>query len=320
MKPEHFSVLLDESVNALLAGDRGDGRVIGGTYIDGTFGRGGHTRKILASLPHNSKLLVFDKDPEAIEVAGQMASADGRLIVHRGSFAQMDEVIGSLELGGVDGILLDLGVSSPQLDNAERGFSFLRDGPLDMRMDPDRGESAADWINRESEQGIAQVIWEYGEERYSRRIARAIVTEREGEPINRTARLADIVKRAHPRWEKDRHPATKTFQGIRIHINRELEDLERALEVAVKILRPGGRLVVISFHSLEDRIVKQFFRRAQKGPTLPKEVAITNDMWEPSLKSIGKAVRAGTSELDQNVRSRSATMRVAEKPLPVSSV
>ncbi len=314
MKPEHFSVLVDESVAALLESSRGDGRREGGVYVDGTFGRGGHTRRILASVPQNSKLLVFDKDPEAIEVAHEMAKSDERLSIHRGSFAQMDDVVRSLGWDGVDGILLDLGVSSPQLDNAERGFSFLRDGPLDMRMDPDRGESAADWINRESEQGIAKVLWEYGEERYSRRIARAIVEEREIEPITRTARFAEIVKRAHPRWEKDRHPATKTFQGVRIHVNRELEDLERALEAAVKILRPGGRLVVISFHSLEDRIVKQFFRRAQKGPVLPKEVAITNDMWKPSLKSIGKAVRAGAEELDLNVRSRSATMRVAEKP------
>lgn len=312
MNYEHFSVLLEESVAALL--DRSESRPPAQFYVDGTFGRGGHTRKILAGLPHRSKLLVFDKDPEAIEVAEQLAQEDERLFVHRGSFSQMDDIVGNLGWEGVDGILLDLGVSSPQLDNAERGFSFLRDGPLDMRMDPDYGESAADWINRESEQHIAQVLWEYGEERYSRRIARAIVTEREIQPITRTGQLAEIVKRAHPRWEKDKHPATKTFQGIRIHINRELEDLERALEAAVKILRPGGRLVVISFHSLEDRLVKQFIRRAEKGPVLPKEVAITSDMWAPLLRTVGKAVRAGTDELDQNIRSRSATMRVAEKP------
>jgi len=280
-----------------------------GRYLDGTFGRGGHARGVLERLGPGGRLLLMDKDPEAIAVAEAGFGGDPRVSIRRGSFAGMAQWDEAREL---DGILLDLGVSSPQLDVAERGFSFGKDGPLDMRMDPDSGESAAQWLARADEREIAEVLWTYGEEKQSRRIARAIVAARAQEPITRTAQLANLIAGVVPRGKDRSHPATRSFQAIRIHINRELADLEAGLDAALAALRPGGRLAVISFHSLEDRMVKQFIARHAKAPPanrrLPEAQAFV-----PALAALGGAIRAGEEELQVNVRARSAVLRVAEK-------
>mgnify|MGYP000451124771 FL=1 len=304
----HITVLLEEAVKELVT-DRD------GFYIDGTFGRGGHSARILAELSDNGRLMAIDKDPQAISHASERFADEPRFSIEHGSFAQLQSFVEQRGLmGKVTGVLLDLGVSSPQLDDPDRGFSFINDGPLDMRMDTTSGESAADWINRAGEQEIADVIYQYGEERFSRRMARAIVAEREQAPITTTARLAKIIAEANPRWEKGKNPATRAFQGIRIHINRELEDVEQCLDQALEVLAPGGKLVVISFHSLEDRIVKRFIRRHVKGDEhLPPGVPVTDEMLKRRLKSAGKAVRAGKDELNQNPRARSAVMRAAIK-------
>jgi len=281
-----------------------------GTYLDGTFGRGGHARGVLRQLGPGGRLLVMDKDPEAIAVAEHEFSVDPRVAIFRGSFAQLAQW--EATAGGLDGVLLDLGVSSPQLDVAERGFSFGKDGPLDMRMDPESGESAAQWLAHAPEKDIADVLWTYGEERMSRRIARAIVSRRVGQPLVRTAQLADLIASVVPRGEQKIHPATRSFQAIRIFINRELTDLEEGLAAAHARLKPGGRLAVISFHSLEDRIVKQFIARHAKAPPanrrMPVEIAFT-----PTLKAIGDAQKADEAETAANPRARSAVLRVAEK-------
>ena len=304
---QHQSVLLKEAVDALVT--RRDG-----LYVDGTFGRGGHAREILDRLAPEGRLLVIDKDPEAIAVAQGMQAVDARLLICQGSFAEMDRIVAQC-CGAVpaSGVLLDLGVSSPQLDDAERGFSFTRDGPLDMRMDPHSGCSAAEWLAEAGEEEIANVLYEYGEERHSRRMARAIVKARQEQPITRTLQLAEIVKQANPSWEKHKHPATRAFQGIRIFINQELEDLRHALVQMLDLLEVGGRMVVISFHSLEDRLVKQFMRKQATGDDFPPGLPVTTDMLKPRLKLIGKAVKAGAQALETNVRARSAVMRVAEK-------
>lgn len=304
----HTTVLLEEAVAALVT-DRD------GFYIDGTFGRGGHSARILTKLSADGRLMAIDKDPSAIAFAAERFADEPRFSIEHGSFAQLHSFVEQRGLlGQVSGVLLDLGVSSPQLDDPERGFSFVHDGPLDMRMDTSRGESAADWINRASEQEIADVIYRYGEERFSRRMARAIVAERAQSPITTTARLARIIAEANPRWEKGKNPATRAFQGIRIHINRELEDVEQCLDQALEVLAPGGRLVVISFHSLEDRIVKRFIRRHVKGDEhLPPGVPVTDAMLNRRLKSAGKAIKAGRDEVERNPRARSAVMRVAIK-------
>jgi 16S rRNA (cytosine1402-N4)-methyltransferase len=281
-----------------------------GTWLDGTFGRGGHARGMLQRLGPGGRLLVMDKDPEAIAVATQLASEDARVAVRRGSFAQLADW--NATAAGLDGVLLDLGVSSPQLDVAERGFSFGKDGPLDMRMDPESGESAAEWLARASDTEIADVLFTYGEERQSRRIARAIVARRDAEPLLRTAQLAELIASVMPRGDSRIHPATRSFQAIRIFINRELLDLEAGLDAALACLKPGGRLAVISFHSLEDRIVKQFMARHAKAPPanrrMPVEIAFT-----PALRLVGGAQKAGPVELAANPRARSAVLRVAEK-------
>jgi 16S rRNA (cytosine1402-N4)-methyltransferase len=281
-----------------------------GTYLDGTFGRGGHARGVLQQLGPGGRLLVMDKDPEAIAVAEREFGADPRVAIFRGSFAQLAQW--EATAGGLDGVLFDLGVSSPQLDVAERGFSFGKDGPLDMRMDPDSGESAAQWLSHASDKEIADVLWTYGEERMSRRIARAIVSRRVEQPITRTAQLAELIASVVPRGEQKIHPATRSFQAIRIFINRELADLEDGLAAAQARLKEGGRLAVISFHSLEDRIVKQFIARHAKAPPanrrMPIEIAFT-----PTLKAIGDARKADESETAMNPRARSAVLRVAEK-------
>ncbi|MBJ7576036.1 16S rRNA (cytosine(1402)-N(4))-methyltransferase RsmH [Luteimonas sp. MC1828] len=287
---------------------RGDG-----TYLDGTFGRGGHARGVLEALGPQGRLLLMDKDPDAITVAEREFGSDPRVAIRRGSFADLGRW--DAVAAGLDGVLFDLGVSSPQLDVAERGFSFGRDGPLDMRMDPDSGESAAQWLARATADEIADVLWTYGDERLSRRIARAIVERRTDAPLLRTAQLAELIASVMPRPKPGRHeihPATRSFQAIRIHINRELGDLEDGLDAAFAALKPGGRLVVISFHSLEDRIAKRFIARHAKAPAgnrrLPEPEAFV-----PGLREIGGATKADTAELAANPRARSAVLRVAEK-------
>jgi 16S rRNA (cytosine1402-N4)-methyltransferase len=286
-----------------------------GTYLDGTFGRGGHARGVLQGLGRGGRLLLMDKDPDAIAVAEREFGADARVSVRRGSFADLArwDAVAS----GLDGVLLDLGVSSPQLDVAERGFSFGKDGPLDMRMDPDAGESAAQWLARADEREIADVLWNYGEERMSRRIARAIVARRAEQAFTRTSDLAELVAAVVPRrkpakGQKEIHPATRTFQAIRIHVNHELADLEAGLDAAHAALKPGGRLVVISFHSLEDRIAKRFIAGHAKAPAgnrrLPEAAAFV-----PTLRAIGGAQKPDAAELALNPRARSSVLRVAEK-------
>jgi 16S rRNA (cytosine1402-N4)-methyltransferase len=305
----HVTVLLDEAVEGLAV--RADG-----CYLDGTFGRGGHSRLILSRLGSGGRLLGFDKDPLAIATGNELAAEDGRFVVVQRSFAELsDELAVRGLLGKVAGILLDLGVSSPQLDDAERGFSFLNDGPLDMRMDPSRGVSAAQWIATASADEIARVFKEYGEERFAKRMANAVVQRRALKPFERTADLAAVLTEANPAWEKGKNPATRAFQGLRIQVNNELGDLERGLDSALEALEVGGRLVVISFHSLEDRIVKQFMRRHAKGEAdrLPRDLPIIPKAFEPRLKLIGKPIYASEAELKANPRSRSAIMRIAEK-------
>ncbi|WP_255516409.1 16S rRNA (cytosine(1402)-N(4))-methyltransferase RsmH [Luteimonas suaedae] len=300
----HLPVMVAQVVEAL--------RVIeDGAYLDGTFGRGGHARRVLERLGAGGRLLLMDKDPDAITVAEREFGADPRVAIRRGSFAALADW--DLARAGLDGVLFDLGVSSPQLDVAERGFSFGKDGPLDMRMDPDAGESAAEWLARADEHAIADVLWTYGEERMSRRIARAIVARRGEAPLTRTAQLAELIAAVVPRGRQEIHPATRSFQAIRIHVNRELADLELGLEAAHAALRPGGRLAVISFHSLEDRIVKRFIVGRAKAPPGNRRLPAVED-FEPTLHAIGGARKADAAEIAANPRARSAVLRVAEKP------
>jgi 16S rRNA (cytosine1402-N4)-methyltransferase len=305
----HITVLLDEAVEALAV--RADG-----CYMDGTFGRGGHSRLILQSLGPDGRLLGFDKDPQAIATGQALAAEDGRFVIVQRSFAELGSEAQDRGIAGkVSGILLDLGVSSPQLDDPERGFSFMNDGPLDMRMDPTRGVSAAEFIATAPVEEIARVFKEYGEERFAKRMAGAVVARREIQPFERTADLAEVLKVANPAWEKGKNPATRAFQGLRIHVNNELGDLEAGLEAALDALEVGGRLVVISFHSLEDRIVKLFMRKLVKGEAdnMPRNLPIQYKAFEPKIKLIGKAQFASDEETKANPRSRSAVMRVAEK-------
>lgn len=303
---EHVTVLLQEAVDALAIKPEG-------CYIDGTFGRGGHSRRILQQLGAKGRLMGIDKDPLAIAAGRLLQDEDPRFEIAHGSFAELPDILAARGLQHVDGVLLDLGVSSPQLDDATRGFSFQKDGPLDMRMDTTSGESAAQWVNREKEAELIRVFKTYGEERFSKRIAAAIVRERALRPFETTLHLAKVVAEAHPAWEKHKHPATRVFQAIRIHINNELGDLEDVLQQACDVLVPGGRLVVISFHSLEDRMVKQFMRRQQKGDELPPGVPVRDEALNKKMRLIGKAVMASDAEVAVNVRSRSAVMRTAEK-------
>ena len=299
---EHISVLLAESVSALSV--RADG-----SYLDGTFGRGGHSREILSLLSPAGRLIAVDKDPAA-EASAQALSTDSRFQFFAGSFAEISNFVDD---GSLDGILLDLGVSSPQLDDATRGFGFSGDGPLDMRMDTRSGMTAAQWIASAPEQEIADVIKTYGEERFAKRMASAIVKVRVDTPITGTRQLASIIAEANPKWEPNKHPATRAFQAIRIFINRELEDLELALASMVDKLAIGGRLVVISFHSLEDRIVKRFMRDQARGIQLPRHVPVVDNDAGKTLNLIGKAIKPSDEEIARNPRSRSAVMRVAER-------
>ena len=286
----------------------------GGIYVDGTYGRGGHSTAILRGVGGSGHLLALDRDPEAAASASGRFMDDDRFEIEHRGFAMMGDAITSRGWSGrVNGILLDLGVSSPQLDDAGRGFSFLRDGPLDMRMDPSRGESAADWLAIASEQDIIRVLREYGEERFARRIAGAIVTQRQQTPIRTTTALAALIEQAVPKRQPGKHPATRGFQAIRIHINAELEQIKKVLPQCLEALAPNGRLAVISFHSLEDRIVKRFMRDHSRPPVIPREIPLTADQSRPPLRLVGKAIRAAEAEVDANPRARSAVLRVAEK-------
>ena len=303
----HRPVLLKEAVAALNIRPQG-------YYIDGTFGRGGHSSAILAQLGAEGRLLALDKDPDAIAEAGKRFVNETRFSIRQDSFAMMSTHVAELGwMGKVDGVLLDLGVSSPQLDDAQRGFSFQQEGPLDMRMNPQQGQSAADWIAIAGEKEIASVLKEYGEERFAKRIANAIVNARATRTITTTKQLAEIVAAANPAWEKGKDPATRSFQAIRIFINRELDDLEACFNNILDILKPGGRLVVISFHSLEDRRVKRFMRDMAKGDDFPPDLPVMQSQLKTRMKLVGKAVRAGEAELAENPRARSAIMRTAEK-------
>ncbi len=301
----HETVLLNEAVDALNVRQ-------GGVYVDCTFGRGGHSRLILSRIHGSGRLIALDRDPEAV-AEGRSLEEGGLTMVHS-AFGRLGAVLGGMGVAGVDGILLDLGVSSPQLDEAERGFSFRFDGPLDMRMDTSRGQTAADWLNAASEKELTEVIKEYGEERFAKQIARAIVAARSGGAIDTTGRLAEIVAKAVRTREPDQNPATRTFQAIRIFVNQELEELSSVLPQCLNLLKPGGRLVVISFHSLEDRVVKQFMRREAEGEPLPRKLPVrANELKAPNLRLVGKIVRPTIEEVNANPRARSAVMRVAER-------
>ncbi|MGB9097539.1 16S rRNA (cytosine(1402)-N(4))-methyltransferase RsmH [Erwinia sp.] len=305
---KHTTVLLDEAVNGLnIQSD--------GIYFDGTFGRGGHSRLILSQLGEQGRLYAIDRDPQAIAAAAEIT--DPRFKIIHGPFSALADYAEELGLTGkIDGILLDLGVSSPQLDDAERGFSFMRDGPLDMRMDPTKGQSASQWLLQADESDIAFVLKTFGEERFAKRIARAIVERNREQPMTRTKELADVIYAATPVKDKFKHPATRSFQAIRIWVNSELEEIEQALKGALTALAPAGRLSVISFHSLEDRIVKRFMREQSRGPQVPAGIPMTEaqlaKLGGRHLKAFGKMM-PGEEEVKENPRARSSVLRVAER-------
>ena len=304
---QHITVLLNEAVDALAV--REDG-----IYVDGTFGRGGHSRLILFRLGSQGRLIVFDKDPQAIEAAQKLAEQDGRVTVVHDGFSSFQTTLDKLGIEEIDGALFDLGISSPQIDDGARGFSFRFDAPLDMRMDPTRGMSAAEWIATASEQDLHEVIKNYGEERFSRQIARAIVAQRTESPIDTTRKLAQLVAQNVRTRERGQDPATRTFQAVRIFINRELEEVEAVLPQVMGRLKQGGRLAVIAFHSLEDRIVKQFVKKYSQHPPLPRWAAVKEaDLPLPPLRAVGKAIKPGVEETASNPRARSAVLRVAER-------
>ena len=289
-----------------------------GIYVDGTYGRGGHAKSILSQLGKNGRLIVMDKDPEAIKAARESLGDDARVTIFHDDYANMSETLAAVELKQqVDGVLLDLGVSSPQLDDASRGFSFQKNGPLDMRMNPLQGESAADWLRHAGEKEISRVLWELGEERFARRIARKIVEVRETQEIEDTATLSALISACVPSSKNKKHPATRSFQAIRIHINQELAHISHFLDSIFDILKVGGRLLVISFHSLEDRLVKRFYRLHSTRPKLPRGLPVLDSELLSSirLRVIGKAIKAGTVEVSLNPRARSAVLRVAERIL-----
>lgn len=303
----HEPVLLEEAMDSLAVEPDG-------VYVDATYGRGGHSRGILERLGPAGRLLAMDRDPEAVAAAEVQWRGDERFACYRGAFSMLEQWMRQTGvLGQVNGLLLDLGVSSAQLDMPARGFSFLHDGPLDMRMDPDSGESVADWLGRADEKKIADILFRYGEERHARRIARAIIVTREKAPIRSTKQLADVISAAVPFRERFKHPATRSFQALRIFINRELEELGACLDQCLVVLAPGGRLVVISFHSLEDRLVKRFMRgHALPAPPDPHAPWLESPI-RPRLRILGKAVRPGAAELARNPRARSAVLRAAER-------
>jgi len=301
----HVSVLLEGAVDALAP--RPDG-----IYVDATFGRGGHSRAILARLGPDGRLLAMDRDPAAVAEAA--AWSDPRFAIAHGAFSRLDQVLAERGIERVDGVLFDLGVSSPQLDEASRGFSFRFDAPLDMRMDTTWGLTAAQWLNQAPEEEIARVVRDYGEERFARQVARAVVKTRAEHPLATTRQFATLVAGAVRTRERGQDPATRTFQAVRIFINRELEEIEAALPQAVELLKPGGRLAVISFHSLEDRMVKRYMRSEAEGEQAPPEIPLPAAALRPGrLRLVGKAIRPGEAECTDNPRARSATLRVAER-------
>lgn len=303
----HRAVLLKEAVAALAVKEDG-------VYLDATFGRGGHSQEIMQSLGDKGRLLAIDQDPQAIEVAHVKFAEDDRFEIISANFENLQAIVTERGLQQqIDGVLLDIGVSSPQLDDASRGFSFIRPGPLDMRMNPQVGQSAAEWLAEVKEYDLTTVLMHFGEEKFARRIARAIVETRVETPIIDTVQLADIIEIAVPVRDKKKHPATKSFQAIRIYINRELEVLESALQASLNVLAVGGRLAVISFHSLEDRMVKRFFRNMSRGPQIPKDIPIlAKDLQQP-YKLVGKAIKPSKLEVQENPRSRSSVLRVIER-------
>ncbi len=306
---QHRPVLLGEVTDALAI--RPDG-----LYVDGTYGRGGHSREILQRLGEQGRLLVMDRDPQAIAAAEAEHGEDQRVTIIHDEYAQLDNYLERLGwLEQVDGLLLDLGVSSPQLDDAGRGFSFQASGPLDMRMNPEQGQSAADWLMTVDEKEISDVLWRLGEEKFSRRIARRIVEQREQEPLRDTAQLAELIRQCVPAGREKKHPATRSFQAIRIRINRELEQLQQLLDSLFRVLRIGGRVAIISFHSLEDRLVKRFFRKESTAPALPRGLPLRESERDlgQRLRLIGKAIKPSSQETEDNPRARSAVLRVAER-------
>ncbi len=305
MTTAHVPVMAQEAVAALAI--KPDG-----LYVDGTFGRGGHSRLILAALGATGRLIALDRDPDAMRAGA--ALNDARLSLMQRTFSELEKVLAELDVAEVDGVLLDIGVSSPQLDDATRGFSFRFDAPLDMRMDPGSGLSAAQWLATASEEEIGEVIREYGEERFAKSIARTLVSARQHSPIERTAQLAQIIAHAVGWREAGQHPATRSFQAIRIYLNRELEELTAVLPQCVDRLKPGGRLAVISFHSLEDRIVKRFMRAESQGEKLPDRLPVRAASLKPGrLRLVGRALHATEAEIATNPRARSAVLRVAER-------
>ena len=302
----HYSVMLDEALNALFVRKSG-------TYADCTYGRGGHSRAILSALGEEGRLLALDSDLDAVRHAKKMFANDSRVIIEHSTFSNIKKLAEKHNATGFDGVLLDLGLSSPQLDNAKRGFSFRLDGPLDMRLNSSAGVTAADWLQEAPQKEIEEVLKKYGEERYFRRIARALVAEREQSELKTTGGLVEIVKKAVPVIEKNKHPATRVFQAIRIHINRELDELSLCLEQLISLMNVGGRIVVISFHSLEDRIVKNFFKRQAQGEFFPRKFPIKDADIKRTLRVLGKPLKASPREIFNNRRSRSAIMRVAER-------
>ena len=330
----HRPVLLEPTVDALVLEQFGKRKVgttsaglvasvSDGVFVDGTFGRGGHSRLLLTKLGANARLVVFDKDPQAIEVAEDLARIDSRVTVVHEGFSSMIESLGDLGIEAVDGVMLDIGVSSPQIDDAQRGFSFMRDGPLDMRMDTSRGETAAQWLEVATVDNMQEVISHYGEERFAFQIAKAIAARRAARPFNTTLDLAELVSNTVRTREKGQHPATRTFQALRIYINRELEELESAIQAAVTLLKTGGRMAVISFHSLEDRVVKQFISAASRPESAYARLPLReSEMPQPVLNALAR-VLPDDQEIAANPRSRSAVLRVAERtatPLPAEGV
>lgn len=306
MSDFHQPVLLQEVITALAIKPNG-------YYVDATFGRGGHAKKILQCLD-DGLLLAIDKDESAVRFAQETLGKFKNFRIKQGSFTMLQQLVTEQQLmNKINGVLLDLGVSSPQLDDPARGFSFLNDGPLDMRMDKTQTLTAADWINHAEENEIASVLREYGEERFAKRIARSIVLARGDGPITRTLQLADIIAKANPAWEKHKHPATRSFQAIRIFVNQELTDLQSCLEQSLEVLAPGGRLAVISFHSLEDRIVKQFMQKNERGDDYPRDFPVTAMELSPRVKRVAWGIKANDQEVQSNPRARSAVLRVVEK-------
>lgn len=306
---QHIPVLLDETLHWLTQSSLVEAHA--GIFVDATFGRGGHSRGLLERIGPDARIIAIDQDAQAVVAGASMAKEDQRLSVVKGRFSDLARTLESMGIESVVGVLLDVGVSSPQLDDPQRGFSFKTSGPLDMRMDPQQGESAAQWLNTASEVAIVSVLREFGEERFAKRIARNVVANR---PLQTTGELADVVSAVIPRRAQPaKHPATKTFQAVRIFINRELDELKQGIESAFSVLCQGGRLAVISFHSLEDRIVKQRFRELCNPPPMPRRLPIANASMQVQAKAIAGPIKAGMAELARNPRARSATLRVIEK-------